>query len=273
MQILFFCPHWGSEQLPLSDFLARVAAAGYDGVEMNIPFDARFAAELKEGLLRHNLRLIAQQYLAPENETPAAYGRRMEQYLQHLASFRPLFINSHTGRDFYDFDTNCQLIEAAEKIAAEIGVPIVHETHRGRFAYSSQSTRPFLERYPQLQLTADFSHWVCVAESFLEDQPDIMELAQRKTAHLHARVGHPQGPQVTHPAAPEWQQALQQFLHWWDAIIAHNRKQGKPFFTISTEFGPVPYLPTLPFTQQPVASQWEVNVWMRDFLKKRYSQQ
>jgi len=37
------------------------------------------------------------------------------------------------------------------------------------------------------------------------------------------------------------------------------------------EFGPSGYMPTLPYTQQPVADQWSVNKFMLDLLKKRYS--
>jgi hypothetical protein len=40
--------------------------------------------------------------------------------------------------------------------------------------------------------------------------------------------------------------------------------------TVTCEFGPSGYLPTLPYTQQPVASQWDINVFMKDLLKKRW---
>ena len=37
-----------------------------------------------------------------------------------------------------------------------------------------------------------------------------------------------------------------------------------------TEFGPPHYLPALPYTQQPVADQWAINVHMMQLLRKRY---
>ena len=40
--------------------------------------------------------------------------------------------------------------------------------------------------------------------------------------------------------------------------------------TITPEFGPPPYLVTLPFTQQPLTDQWAVNVFMMNLLKERY---
>ena len=271
MKVLFFCPHWGSEKLKLEEFLAKVKEAGYNGVEMNIPFDFPFAQSLKELLPRYSLNLIAQQYLPPATETSAHYESRMAEYLYRLVSFNPLFINTHTGRDYYDFETNCRLIRRVETISKETGVKIIHETHRGRFAFSPSVAKSYFDCFPGLRITADFSHWCCVSESFLEDQKEIMETAIPRADHIHARVGYPQGPQVPHPAAPEWSAALQYHLQWWDSIIELQKKDGKKWFPVAPEFGPVPYLPTLPFTNQPVASQWEVNLFIKNLLNERYN--
>jgi hypothetical protein len=40
--------------------------------------------------------------------------------------------------------------------------------------------------------------------------------------------------------------------------------------TITTEFGPPPYLPTIPFKNVPVADQFEINSFMKDLLRDRY---
>ena len=41
--------------------------------------------------------------------------------------------------------------------------------------------------------------------------------------------------------------------------------------TILTEFGPPDYMPTLPYTRQAIANQWDINVYMMQILRKRYS--
>ena len=71
------------------------------------------------------------------------------------------------------------------------------------------------------------------------------------------------------PRVPEWQEALQIHLEWWKKIIKNNQEAGRKVFTITTEFGPYPYMPILPFSRQPLTCQWDVNVFMKDFLKKR----
>jgi hypothetical protein len=85
-------------------------------------------------------------------------------------------------------------------------------------------------------------------------------------AHLHARVGHEQGPQVNNPFAPEWQEHLAVFLAWWKEIINHRKNTSKELFTITPEFGPAPYMPAMPFTQEPLSNQWELNCTMKDYL-------
>lgn len=271
MELEFFYPIWGSENLPLAEFFAKVKAEGYDGVEMNIPPDDYLDAHLTDLLAEHDLALIAQLYLEPRAESPAEYELRLLDYLDRLASFRPRFINCHTGRDFFPFEDNLRLIEAANARGRQRGVRVVHETHRGRFSYSAFATARYLERLPELRLTADFSHWCCVSESYLADQQDAVAAALPRVDYIHARVGHTQASQVSHPGAPEWAEALEHHLGWWGEVLDHARARGAEAFPICTEFGPVPYLPTAPFTNEPLASQWSVNRFMKHTLTERFA--
>jgi hypothetical protein len=79
-------------------------------------------------------------------------------------------VNSQTGKDFFSFDENVRILERAFAIQQATGVKIVHETHRGKFSFHGRTLLPYLERFPDLRLTADFSHWCNVSESLLQDQ-------------------------------------------------------------------------------------------------------
>jgi hypothetical protein len=120
-----------------------------------------------------------------------------------------------------------------------------------------------------MKLTLDISHWCVVHESLLKDQKEAVAQALSKTGHIHARVGHQEGPQVTDPRAPEWQDALMAHLAWWDEVVKMKNQQGSAI-TILTEFGPPMYLPVVPYTQQPLANQWDINVYMLNYLRNRY---
>jgi sugar phosphate isomerase/epimerase len=270
MHIPFICPYWGKENISTDTFVMQAVANGYDGLEVNVPTDTVFELELMHAVQQNGLFLIAQQWLPPANETVADYIKRFEKSLYQLSGFYPKFINSHTGKDFFSFDDNCRIIEAAENISQKTGVPIVHETHRGRFTFHAYTLLQYLEKFPGLSLTADFSHWCTVSESLLEDQADIVQQIIPRVHYIQARIGYEQGPQVPDPKGPGWKQHVNAFDKWWDAIITHNISIDTAVLPICPEFGPVPYMPAEPFTQKPLSYQWNNNIWMKNRLKERY---
>lgn len=270
MEIEFYIPRWGNRHLSWADFAEKAKLAGYAGVEANLPADEAEQLEMFTQLNDKGLRWIGQHF-----ETATAdFAAHVQQYgirLYALAAAKPVLINSQTGKDFFTFEQNSELIALAARISKETGVRILHETHRGKFSFCTSATAPYLHQYPDLRLTADFSHWCCVAESYLQDQQEILQLAIDRTDHFHSRVGFPGGPQVSHPAAPEWKEALDFHCEWWDAIVQRHSVLKTKTLTITCEFGPYPYMPQLPFNQEPVSDLWEVNLFMKRFLEERYA--
>lgn len=277
MKIKFFCPIWGLvpdyiQQVDgsLEAIFDKVKQAGYDGIEMAIPFNDRQKHEINTLKKSHKLNVVALQYAA-NGETISDFVDSYTAHIKSACDVEPILINSHTGSDFFTFENNCKIIEQSLTLAEELNIKLVHETHRGRFSFHSATLQQYLLAYPKLRLTADFSHWCNVSESFLENQSENISRAIERSDHLHSRIGHPQSCQVNDPRAPEWKEAMDHHLGWWDQIIANHQSLGTECFTITPEFGPANYMPTLPYTLQPVASQWDINAWMMDLLKKRYA--
>lgn len=270
MKLLFFCPRWGSADVTPEAFVERVAAAGYDGIEIGFE-DGDPRDEPIPGLARAASIEVITQHFATFATDPDAHCREFEDRLRRAASFRPLFINSQTGRDLFDLKRNQQIFEVADRVTGETGIPIFHETHRARCLHTPWRTREILRSMPGTRLVFDMSHWCNVCESLLEDQSECIGSILPAVEHIHARVGYAQGPQVSDPRAPEWQDALNAHLKWWDLIVAAKRGGGAGQLTITPEFGPPPYLPTLPWTQVPVSSQWDTNVHMMQLLRSRYA--
>jgi sugar phosphate isomerase/epimerase len=270
MEIKFFSPRWGYEDEDFEYYCTRLVAAGFDGMEFNLAENRAEAEKQIQLLAANGLEYIA-QHSSTQTAGFEAHRSHYRANLERIAAFKPRFINAHTGRDFFTFEQNLELIDIAVEISEASDVPVVHETHRGRFPFSAALTSRYLEKRPGLRLTADFSHWCCVSESFLQDQAASVNAAIERTDHIHARIGHDQGPQVNDPRAPEWQEAVDIYLGWWDQIIASHAAKGSAVLTITTEFGPPPYTPLIPYTQEPVSSQWELNLHMLDVLKSRYA--
>ncbi len=268
MKLLILCPRWGSESLAPREFIRRVREAGYDGVEIALADGDKAAMEAVEIAKSEGLALVTQHYetLDTDSETHAEH---FERRLRHAASAKPLFVNSHTGRDLFSLEKNLSVFAIADRIAQDTGIPVFHETHRGRCLHSPWRTAELLAARPATKLVFDMSHWCTVCESLCEDQAETIAGIIPAAAHIHARVGHAHGPQVSDPRAPEWQAALEVHVHWWKRIADLRRTAGADVLTIAPEFGPPPYLPTLPFTNMPVASQWDINVHMMELLRQR----
>lgn len=267
MQIKYICPFWGSSQLTAKEFVQNALNAGYAGVEVNLPGNEKFVSELRETIDETSCAFIAQQWLPPAKETLDDYRHRMLKSLKRLVRLNPLFINSHTGKDFFSFEENCSLIESCNQLSKETGVKIVHETHRGRFNFHTYTTLPYLEKFKDLKLNADFSHFCNVSESLLADQEHILDIIIQHCHYIHARVGFDQSAQVNYPFAPEWKAQLERFTSWWQSIVDLAEARGEDVFYICPEFGPFPYIQQLPFIKENTVNQWDVNVEMMEYLR------
>lgn len=271
MKILFFCPRWGSEDLSWDEFCNKVKEAGYNGVEAGVSFDENEKKEQHKALKKYSLLLISQYWQSFESnfeEHIAIYSK----HLHHQASLQPIKIDAQTGKDYFTTEQNFQLFDVAKKFTESTGIEVAHETHRNKALYSAPAAKQLLLQNPTLPITADFSHWCNVSESFLEDQQEAIDIAVQHAVHIHARVGHTQSAQVTDPRLPEWQEALQHHLKWWKKIYRYHLKQNKSTLTITPEFGPAPYMMHHPVTKEPLADQWEINCWMMEYLKEEISQ-
>lgn len=268
MKPLFFKTFWEIDpSLPytLETLLNRVRDDGFDGTELHLPAHAENADEVVRLHQQYGLSIITA--MKTYGATPAEHRKSLEDQVQQAVSFDPLLINCHTGRDIFTFDESPALFELALELEARYGVSIRHETHRGRTTYTSPATRRYLDALPGLLLTADISHWMVVHESDLRDQWENIELLVQRSDYIHARVGFEEGPQVSDPGAPEYAAHLDDHMAIWKGIAKRVSEEGGRL-TITPEFGPPPYAPTLPFTGQPTVDVWNVNVLMRERLEK-----
>ncbi|WP_300602853.1 hypothetical protein [Niabella sp.] len=270
MQVLYLCPHWGQEQLTPEAFLQKVIGAGYHGIEINpggLQDPHHWITLLRELRRQHkDFIVVAQMVLEEHYGTFNQFQEAMTHRLELLTGFDPLFINSHTGRDYFSFRDNCALIQSAADFSKRYQIPVYHETHRGRFSYALHRMPEYLERFPELELVADYSHWCAVSESMLSFQEHTLGRLTPHIKHIHARVGYEHGPQLPDPFVPAYQQYLNRFTSLWQRILDHHRQQ-RTVFTICTEAGPVPYMPVNPVNQQPLADQWTINVKILEHLK------
>lgn len=265
-QLLIFATNWGYTGT-WDGFCRQTRDDGYDGAEFWMPSEKiqidNIFGTIKSHGLKHGLLIGSGEITFEKNL--AAFEKSLEEALLT----KPFYINCHSGKDYFTFDENQRFIALTTKASKESGIPIYHETHRSRILFSAPTARQYMEKNPELRLTFDVSHWCTVHESLLSDQADTVAMALERTGHIHARIGHSEGPQVNDPRAPEWKEAVDAHFAWWDTIVKNRKAEGKTL-TFLTEFGPPDYLPTLPYTRQPLADQREINLHMLKTLSSRY---
>ncbi len=248
----------------------RFKARGYVGLETWLP-TSEDRARLAPLLKAHDMKLIAQICTGADDYSVEGHLQSFERQLEGCLTLDPTFVNVQGGVDGWnDVDTERFFGRALEIIKAS-GAIVAFETHRGRPTYSPWRTMWLLERFTDLRLTCDFSHWVNVCERLLPDQGAAISAAARACIHVHARVGHPQGPQVPDPRDPYWQECLEQHEAWWDQIWAAQKARGDQVTTLVPEFGPPDYLNVQPFTREPLADLEEVCNWMADRQLGRFN--
>jgi sugar phosphate isomerase/epimerase len=258
---------WGIVE-PWEDAFPRIKAAGYAGVETSVPAPAdedRFRALLA----RYDLAYVAD--IATAGATVDDHFLSFAVQLRRAKALDPLFVNSHSGQDWFSEEEAHAFFVQALSLQAEVGVAVSHETHRSRILYNPWSAQRVLTRLPELQLGADWSHWVVVCERLLGDQADLLRLCAANTLHIHARVGYEEGPQVPDPRAPEYERHLHAHEQWWSWIWESQASRGFTSTTLTPEFGPPGYLHTLPYTAMPVADLWAICDWQAQRQAARFA--
>jgi sugar phosphate isomerase/epimerase len=258
---------WGVTE-PWDQAFPRFKEAGYRGIDALPPGPEdrdRFRRLLHEYGFSYILQVLT------TGDTVEAHVASFRQQVDAGLELEPFLIGCHGGRDAWSDDESARFFEQVLRIEQEVGIPVGHETHRGRILYNPWVTSRMLARFPDLKLVCDFSHWTCVAERLLDDQTHIIRQSAGRCIHLHARVGYPEGPQVPDPRAPEYRGCLETFEAWWDLVWDAQEAHGMAVSTLTPEYGPPGYLHTLPYTRQPVADLAEVCDWQAQRAAERFA--
>ena len=275
MRLLIFRSLW-TNGFDLDAALADCHRGEFDGVEGSVPSDTHLRAAFIASLKDAGVPFIA------EITTGGGYVPVTRDLSEHLRDFvrgvevslqaDPIHCTVISGCDAWTLNQNVEFFGEAIDIAARLGVDVSFETHRSRSTYSPWSTQSLIGQVPELRYTCDFSHWCCVCERLvLDEESELLASIASRTRHIHARIGYEQGPQVPHPAAPEYSRALAAHERWWQIIWKSQLDAGQEFTTLTPEFGPDGYMHTLPFTEEPVAALDEVNCWMAARQRERFS--
>ena len=266
MKIDLFRSLWGW-QGDWAQCAAELRAVGCVGVEARLPTDPCAVRALRYSLQQEDISYIAVVFtggdvIPDQRWTMEQHWDRLRGALDAAQVARPRFLNVLPGNDRWSLSQQVAFFGRAQELADEAGLVCSFETHRATSLYSPWVTLDVIAQLPQLRFTTDLSHWVVVCERLLNDPVDDLAPFIERVHHVQARVGYAQGPQVPHPAAPEYAGELAFHQGVWERVWASQRARGYAVTTLTPEFGPDGYTHRLPFTQAPIADVWALNQWM-----------
>lgn len=265
----------GAPYATFRDAIPAIAAEGFDGVAFALIArtfepDIGELGELRELCDEHDLAIAT--LVMSEGSTVGDHLASLRADIEEAEVLRSRHLMAHGGADWFDDGQATEFFSEALAMQRDLGLTIGYETHRTRILYNPWTTSRMLDRFEDLQLTIDFSHWVVVAERLVDDQLDIVRQAAERAVHLDARVGSSQAIQVADPSAPEEAETLAAYLRWWGIVWDAQERRGIDVSTVVPEFGPPPYQPVLPHTGKPITDLWQVCGWMAGRLRSEFAE-
>ena len=272
MQLQVFRSLWGW-QGDWAALAAQTRALGFAGIEARLPADpvAMRAALAAEGLDYIAVAFTGGDVVPDQAWTPAQHAEHLARAIDTAQGLGARFVNALAGNDRWALAAQVDFFGRAQAIAEAAGMVCSFETHRATSLFNPWTTLAIINQLPDLRFTADLSHWVVVCERLLDHPADDLSAFVQRVHHVQARVGYDQGPQVPHPAAPEYAAALGWHLAQWQAVWGVHAGQGREVTTLTPEFGPDGYTHRLPFTQLPIADHHLLNMWMARHARRTFA--
>ena len=247
-RLLVYQSLWAMEQRRPDAFewslekkLDMIREAGFDGAGVRF-FDRAYAREVAQMLRGWGLTWQAQCYPRTVDD--------LQPVLEHVAEFGADHLNLQADVRPHSVAECVPLIEGWRRLAEEARVPLHFETHRDRMTTDLYFTLRLLDRFPDLRLTGDLSHYVVGREfawPISEENHRLMHRIIDNCWGFHGRVASREQIQVQISFAHQrdW---LDLFMGWWERGIRQWRRRAPrdAVLTFLCEMGPKEYAMTGP---------------------------
>jgi len=223
----------------LDEKLDMIHAAGFDGAGVRF-FDRDYVRQVTRKLGASGLSWQAQCYPRSVEE--------LRPILDHVAEFGADHLNLQADVRPHTVAECVPLIEGWRQLARDAGVALHLETHRDRMTTDLYFTLRLLDRFPDLRLTGDHSHYVVGREFAWPISAENHRLMHRVIDQcwgFHGRVASREQIQVQISFAHQrdW---LDLFMGWWEYGFRSWRRRAPADATLTflCELGPREYAMT-----------------------------
>jgi hypothetical protein len=253
--------HTDGVERSLEQNIEMILGADFDGV--SVSFTDSALARRASALLKPNGKVIEAQCfprtiddLAPSLELASAIGVH---HLDIQADVRPRRLQDCVP-----------LIEGWLRLAEQVDFPVYFETHRDRMTTDLYFTLDLLDRFPDLRLLGDLSHFLVgreFATPISEENHDYIHRILDHCWAFHGRVASREQVQIE-IAFPHHQMWLDIFLGWWKyGFESWRRRAGADdAMAFVCELGPQPYAITGPDGND-MTDRWREALLLREHVR------
>lgn len=263
---------WAMEELPwrraepwgLDEQLDLIAAAGFDGVAID-DYHPQLHA-LVRGAAERGLGWYASVF--PQT------AAQLVSSLDRVLPLEPAYVNLQAHFHPASVEQARPVFDAWLAEAARMPCPLRVETHRNTATNDLLFTVALLDAFPELELTADLSHYFVARELAwpvrAEDQLRIERILDHSSA-FHGRVASREQIQVSisFPQNADW---VELFLGWWHEGLRRWRGRGRPGGTMifTAELGP-PWYAITGADGGELSDRWAEALLLRALVSERWS--
>lgn len=261
---------WSLIKLPLNgpewtldEKLARVKAAGFEGVECWLSPEDEQAH--KAALDAHGLRLTLGHHPFTLDEVRGTVAQAVRLGAD--------FVFAQPLHPYVPLAEAVPFLREARHIAYDNGLPFFVETHRGNIPESLNQALMLIEQMPEVRFTGDLSHFVVIGEFYgweAEGALERMMPVLKRTSHLHGRISN--GEQVQVDVGDGTGETPQFFVRLWAAAMRcwlQDAGSGD-IFPFASELGPPRYAITLPDGSE-FSDRWEQSLVMKRLAEQAWA--
>lgn len=257
-------PMNAEQEWTLDEKFQRVHAAGFEGVECWLSDENE--REHKDALDRVGLRLT----LGHHPHTLGDVRQTVERALRLHADF----VFAQPLHPYVSIPEAAAFCKEARKIANDQGLTFFVETHRNNIPESLNQALQFIEAWPEVRFTGDFSHFVVVGEFYGWEEEGAIERMRpvlERTSHLHGRISNGEAVQVD--VGDGSGGTAQFFVAIWAEAMRNWLKGAGPgdVFPFASELGPPRYAITTPDGKE-FSDRWEQSLVMKRLAEQAWAQ-
>lgn len=267
-QLLVFQSMWAMErrhtdgmEWPIEEKVEMIAGAGFDGIS---------AQWVRRDDVRRLSGLAATKGLQIEGQCFPQTVDDLKPILELAAEFPVHHLDLQPDVRPRRLEACFPLIEGWRRLAEEVDFPVLIETHRDRMTTDLYFTLDLLDRYPDLPLLADISHYL-VGREFAwpvdaQNHADMHRILDNSWA-FHGRVASREQVQIeiSFPAHQRW---VDLFAGWWTYGFESWRRRAASdaTLTFTCELGPQPYA-IIGRDGNDTTYRWAESLQMRDLAR------